>query len=91
MVQGVAALHSPATSIVNYTEVTTALGADAVAAGAKIRLGREVVGIRLAGSEVVIDSELRPELRTKRSTRSSRAEDCRATGWPKWRATARTR
>ena len=55
-VQGVAALHSPATSIVNYTEVTTALGADAVAAGAKIRLGREVVGIRLAGSEVVIDS-----------------------------------
>jgi L-2-hydroxyglutarate oxidase LhgO len=55
-VQGVAALHSPATSIVNYTEVTTALGADAVAAGAKIRLGHEVVGIRLAGSEVVIDS-----------------------------------
>src|SRR3954449_3230145 len=55
-VQGVAALHSPATSIVNYTDVTTALGADAVAAGAKIRLGHEVVGIRLAGSEVVIDS-----------------------------------
>jgi L-2-hydroxyglutarate oxidase LhgO len=55
-VQGVAALHSPATSIVNYTEVTTALGADAMAAGAKIRLGHEVVGIRLAGSEVVIDS-----------------------------------
>ncbi len=55
-VQGVAALHSPATSIVNYTEVTTALGADAVAAGAKIRLGHEVIGIRLAGSEVVIDS-----------------------------------
>jgi (S)-2-hydroxyglutarate dehydrogenase len=55
-VQGVAALHSPATSIVNYTEVTTALGADAVAAGAKIRLGHEVVGIRLAGAEVVIDS-----------------------------------
>jgi (S)-2-hydroxyglutarate dehydrogenase len=55
-VRGVAALHSPSTSIVNYTEVTNALGADAVAAGAKIRLGHEVVGIRLAGSEVVIDS-----------------------------------
>ena len=54
-VGGVAALHSPSTSIVNFTEVTQALAADAVAAGAKIHLGHEVVGIRLAGSEVVVD------------------------------------
>ena len=55
-VRGVAALHSPSTSIVNFTEVTQALGADATAAGAKIRLGHEVVNIRLAGSEVLVDS-----------------------------------
>ena len=54
-VGGIAALHSPSTSIVNFTEVTQALAADAVAAGAQIDLGHEVVGIRLAGSEVVVD------------------------------------
>ena len=53
--RGVAALHSPSTSIVNFTEVTQALVADAVAADAKIHLGHEVVGIRLAGSDVVVD------------------------------------
>jgi L-2-hydroxyglutarate oxidase LhgO len=53
-VRGVAALHSPSTSIVDYAEVTQALAADAVAAGAKILLGHEVVGMRAAGAEVVI-------------------------------------
>jgi L-2-hydroxyglutarate oxidase len=53
-VRGVAALHSPSTSIVDFAEVTQALAADAVAAGAKILLGHQVVGLRSAGPEVVI-------------------------------------
>ena len=38
-VRGIAALHSPSTSIVDYAEVTQALAADAVADGAKLLLG----------------------------------------------------
>jgi (S)-2-hydroxyglutarate dehydrogenase len=53
-VRGVAALHSPSTSIVDFAEVTEALAADAVAAGAKILLGQEVIGLRPTGAEVVI-------------------------------------
>lgn len=53
-VRGVAALHSPSTSIVNFAEVTRALAADAVANGAKIQLGDEVVGIRASSTEVVV-------------------------------------
>lgn len=53
-VTGVAALHSPATSIVDYAEVTRALAADAAADGATIRLGHRVTGIRKSGAEVVV-------------------------------------
>jgi (S)-2-hydroxyglutarate dehydrogenase len=53
-VRGIAALHSPSTSIVDFGEVTWALGADAVAAGAKIMLGHEVIGLRTSASEVVV-------------------------------------
>jgi L-2-hydroxyglutarate oxidase LhgO len=53
-VRGVAALHSPATSIVNFAEVTQALAADAVANGAKMLLGQEVVGLRTSSNEVVV-------------------------------------
>jgi (S)-2-hydroxyglutarate dehydrogenase len=53
-VRGVAALHSPSTSIVDFAEVTQALAADAVAAGAKILLGHEVTGMAVQGSEVVL-------------------------------------
>ena len=53
-VRGVAALHSPSTSIVNFAEVTKALAADAVADGAKILLGNEVVGLRMSSTEVVV-------------------------------------
>ncbi|MGA5466390.1 L-2-hydroxyglutarate oxidase [Mycobacterium sp. NPDC050041] len=53
-VRGVAALHSPSTSIVNFAEVTQALAADAVAAGAKILLGHEVTGMQVQGAEVVL-------------------------------------
>jgi (S)-2-hydroxyglutarate dehydrogenase len=53
-VRGVAALHSPSTSIVDFGEVTQALAADAVADGAKILLGHEVVGLRTSSTEVVV-------------------------------------
>ncbi|WP_006243491.1 L-2-hydroxyglutarate oxidase [Mycolicibacterium tusciae] len=53
-VRGVAALHSPTTSIVDFAEVTQALAADAVAAGAKILLGQEVIGLRSTDTEVVV-------------------------------------
>ncbi|MEV3904558.1 L-2-hydroxyglutarate oxidase [Mycobacterium sp. NPDC050551] len=53
-VRGVAALHSPSTSIVDFAEVTQALAADAVAAGAKILLGHEVTGMQVQGAEVVL-------------------------------------
>lgn len=53
-VRGVAALHSPSTSIVDFAEVTQALAADAVAAGAKLLMGHEVVGMRTTGPEVVV-------------------------------------
>ena len=53
-VRGVAALHSPSTSIVDFAEVTRALAADAVADGAKILLGHEVVGLQTSGTEVVV-------------------------------------
>jgi L-2-hydroxyglutarate oxidase len=53
-VRGVAALHSPTTSIVDFAAVARALAADATAAGAMIRLGHEVVGLQTTGTEVVV-------------------------------------
>jgi L-2-hydroxyglutarate oxidase len=53
-VRGVAALHSPSTSIVDFAEVTQALAADSLANGAKILLGYEVIGLRPASTEVVV-------------------------------------
>ena len=55
-VQGIAALHSPSTSIVDYAEVTYALAADAAAAGAKILLGYEATGLRVQGGEVIVST-----------------------------------
>ena len=48
-VAGVAAVHSPHTAIVDYAAITEALAADARAAGADIRLGQEVTGLRITG------------------------------------------
>ena len=53
-VRGIGALHSPSTSIVDFAEVTQALAADAVAAGAKILLGHEVFGLQPSSTEVVV-------------------------------------
>jgi len=52
-VSGVAGLHSPSTAIVDYGLVTRQLAADAAAAGATIRTGWQVEGIRSA-AEVVL-------------------------------------
>lgn len=56
---GVAALHSPATGVVDFGAVARALAADAVAAGATLRLGCEVRGLRAEGRGVVIEGLLR--------------------------------
>lgn len=53
---GVAALHSPATSIVDFAAVTDALAADAVGLGAKILLGHEVTAMRPGRAEVVVNA-----------------------------------
>lgn len=55
-VRGIAALHSPSTSIVDFAEVTRELAADAVAAGAKVLLGHEVTGLRAGETEVVVSA-----------------------------------
>ncbi|VEG55751.1 FAD dependent oxidoreductase [Mycolicibacterium aurum] len=53
-VRGVAALHSPSTSIVDFAEVTRSLAADAASDGAEILLGHEVTGMRLRATQVVV-------------------------------------
>lgn len=53
-VRGIAALHSPSTSIVDFAQVTQALAVDATAAGAKVLLGHEVIGLHTLGSEVLV-------------------------------------
>jgi (S)-2-hydroxyglutarate dehydrogenase len=65
-VTGVAALHSPTTAIVDYVGVTEQLAADARAAGADIRTGFEVAGLRHAGGEVVVASTAGEELTVDR-------------------------
>ncbi|MFV9636736.1 L-2-hydroxyglutarate oxidase [Mycobacterium neumannii] len=55
-VRGIAALHSPSTSIVDYAEVTRELAADATTAGAKVLLGHEVTGLRVGDSYVVVST-----------------------------------
>lgn len=53
-VRGIAALHSPSTSIVDFAEVTRSLAADAATAGATILLGHEVTGMRVRATQVVV-------------------------------------
>lgn len=55
-VRGIAALHSPSTSIVDYAEVTSKLAADATRVGAKVLLGHEVTGLRPGHNEVVVST-----------------------------------
>lgn len=52
---GIAALHSPATGVVDYRAVTRALAADFEAAGGRIVTGCEVRAMRPAGSSVTLE------------------------------------
>jgi (S)-2-hydroxyglutarate dehydrogenase len=65
-VAGIAALHSPTTAIVDYVAVTERLAADARAAGADIRTGFEVTGLRSAGGGVVVTSTAGEEVAVDR-------------------------
>ncbi|MGZ4277161.1 MAG: FAD-dependent oxidoreductase, partial [Solirubrobacteraceae bacterium] len=51
---GVAALHSPATGIVDFSAVAARLADDVLARGGELRLGRAVRGVGDAGGEVVL-------------------------------------
>ncbi|MGZ4268074.1 MAG: L-2-hydroxyglutarate oxidase [Solirubrobacteraceae bacterium] len=51
---GVAALHSPATGIVDFGAVAARLADDVLARGGELRLGRAVRGVGDAGGEVVL-------------------------------------
>ncbi|GLZ09780.1 hydroxyglutarate oxidase [Actinomadura sp. NBRC 104425] len=53
---GVAALHSPSTAIVDFPAVARAFADDVAAAGGRVRLGFEVVGLRRAGERVAVSS-----------------------------------
>lgn len=52
---GIAALHSPATAIVDFGEIARAMADDARAAGARINVGLEVIRILGAGKEAEIE------------------------------------
>jgi (S)-2-hydroxyglutarate dehydrogenase len=55
-VQGIAALHSPHTAVVDFGEVTRRLAADAAAAGAEIRTGVPVRRIAQHAGRVEVDA-----------------------------------
>jgi L-2-hydroxyglutarate oxidase len=56
-VQGVAALHSPHTAVVDFAEVTRRLAADAAAMGAEIRTGVPVRAITQDAGGVGVDAD----------------------------------
>lgn len=53
--RGLAALHSPETGVVDFPAVATAFAEDVRAMGGSVETGREVTGMRAAGSSVQID------------------------------------
>ncbi|EID73165.1 MULTISPECIES: L-2-hydroxyglutarate oxidase [Rhodococcus] len=52
--RGVAAVHSPHTAIIDYVAVAEALAADIAAAGGRVLLGREIVGLDNRTAETVV-------------------------------------
>lgn len=60
-VSGIAALHSPSTSIVDFAQVARTLGAVAESHGATLRTGTEVIGIAERGVEVIVESRSGPD------------------------------
>lgn len=87
-VSGVAGLHSPSTAIVDYGLITRQLAADAEAAGATVRTGWPVSGVRSGTDEVVLTG--RPTSSSP-STGSSCAPVCTPTGSPRWPRTSTSR
>lgn len=53
-ITGLAALHSPRTSIIDYVGVTSALAREVVRAGGSLRLGTRVTGLRPRGGGVEV-------------------------------------
>jgi L-2-hydroxyglutarate oxidase len=53
--QGVAALHSPATGVVDFTEVARSFAADVESAGGEVVTGCEVTGLRAGGGGVRVE------------------------------------
>lgn len=53
-VQGVAALHSPRTAVVDYAAITEAMAGDVRAAGGRVLLGHEVTKIRRQGARTTV-------------------------------------
>jgi L-2-hydroxyglutarate oxidase LhgO len=53
---GVAALHCPATAVVDFGEVARALAADLEAAGGSVRTGARVRGLRRVGGEWALET-----------------------------------
>lgn len=51
---GIAALHSPATGVVDFREVASSLAADLLAAGGRLHCGFEVTGLRETGHRVEV-------------------------------------
>lgn len=62
---GAAAVHSPSTGIVDYTEVSRALAGDLAEAGAEIRLSSPVASLRREGDVTVVRLESGEEVRTR--------------------------
>ena len=54
--QGVCALHSPSTAIVDYPAVAESLAADVIDAGGDVRLNQNVVGVTRRGREVTLST-----------------------------------
>jgi 2-hydroxyglutarate dehydrogenase len=66
---GIAALHSPATGIVDFPAVARALAADIRARGGEIRLGREVVSVARRGRRAEVAMRCGPAGRRAASSR----------------------
>ncbi len=54
--QGISALHSPTTAIVDYPAVAEALAGDVIEQGGAVRLNQRVTGITTRGQEVVLST-----------------------------------
>lgn len=64
---GIAALHAPATAIVDFGAVCRQLAADVVAAGGELRCGWEVSDVRAADRAITLSSATGDELRAARA------------------------